>query len=216
MNERNKLKKIVILMIAGVLLCTLVIAMDVFTPSTTMTGSHSAAPYTVNKTDNRTAITGDAAFIMGYSPGIDLYVTLPTNISGPMITPFELNITAYGQAVEHLYVGGTLYSSRQFTGNIIINDSTHYSGKVNLTLKITSAQGTVTFKWLPDFMSPIQYVKYENAKAQKLIPGLSTEEVAALGVVVILSAVAFFKIFYPAAKAHVRKQWIKEGPKRHV
>ena len=217
MNERNKLKKIVILMVAGVLLCTFVMAMDIFTPSSTTTGSPAAIErtYIANGTQNVT-VTGDAAFIIGYSAGIDLYVTLPTNVSGPMITPFEVNVTAYGQAVESFYVGRALYSSSQFTGNIIIHDNVTYSGNVNLTLRITSPQGTVTFKWLPYFMSPVQYIKYENAKQSALIPGLSTEDVAAIGVTIILAAVAFFKLFYPAAKLHVRKQWIKEGPKRHV
>ena len=104
MNERNKLKKIVILMVAGVLLCTFVMAMDIFTPSSTTTGSPAAIErtYIANGTQNVT-VTGDAAFIVGYSAGIGLYVTLPTNVSGPMITPFEVNVTAYGQAVESLY-----------------------------------------------------------------------------------------------------------------
>lgn len=165
---------------------------------------------------NNTTIMGDSAFIMGYYSPLDLYVTLPANKAGPMITPFVLNITTYGQGVESLYIGKALYSTQQFTGNILIYDNASYSGSVNITLKITNSQGASIYRWAPDFMSPVTYISYEQAREKAITQGLSVEEVATIGAVIILAAVAFFKIFYPAAKSHVRRQWIKEGPKRHV
>ena len=161
-------------------------------------------------------IMGDAAQIMGYYPSLDLYVTLPTGTAAPMITPFLVNVTAGGQAVADLYVGNSLYATQQFSGNAIIYDNASYTGNLNLTLHITTAAGTVSYRWLPDFMSPVTYISYEHAKTKATAAGLSYEDVAAIGVAIILSAVAFFKIFYPGAKARVRKMWIKEGPKRHV
>ncbi len=214
MNE-IKAKRMGMLMMIGVLLGLSVMGTAAMIPS----GSHAAVsntmPYAALNATNAT-VMGDSAFIMGYYPSLDLYVTLPTNTSGPMITPFEINVTAYGQAVESLYVGKALYSHSQFTGNVLVYDNASYSGNVNLTLSITSAQGTSAYRWSPDFMSPVTYISYEKAKVKAALPGLSYEEVAAIGVAIILAAVAFFKIFYPGAKARVRKMWIKEGPKRHV
>ena len=42
---------------------------------------------------NNTMVPGDAVYIMGYYAPYNLYVTAPTNISSPMITPFELAIS---------------------------------------------------------------------------------------------------------------------------
>ena len=215
MNERKGIKKIGMLIMVGVLLGSSIMGMAAMVPPGSHAAVPNAIPYAAFNTTNAT-VMGDSAFITGYYPALDLYVTLPTNTSGPMITPFEINVTAYGQAVASLYVGKALYFHSQFTGNILIYDNASYSGDVNLTLRITSAQGTSTYRWLPDFMSPVTYISYEKAKEKSIVPGLSTEEVAAIGVTIILAAVAFFKIFYPAAKDHVRKRWIKEGPKRHV
>ena len=171
-----------------------------------------------NSTGNVTnsTVQGVAVQIMGYYPALDLYVTLPTGTPGPMITPFELNITTPGQAVVKVYTGTALYAVQQFTGNTVIHDNTSYSGTLNITVQITTAKGVSVYRWVPDFMSPVTYISYEKAKETSITPGLSFEDVAALGATIILAAVAFFKIFYPAAKDHVRKKWIKEGPKRHV
>ena len=177
-------------------------------------GIESVAIMGGNQTN--TTIFGDSAYIEGYYPALDLYVTLPTDISGPMITPFLINVTASGQAVAELYTGNALYYRSQFTGHTVIQDNVSYTGNVNLTLDIITSQGMVQYRWLPDFMSPVTYISYEKAKETTILAGLTPEEVGALGVTVILSTVAFFKIFYPGAKDYVRKQWIKEGPKRHV
>lgn len=177
-------------------------------------GLQDANPAALNQTN--ATVMGNAAFIMGYYPALDLYVTLPTNTAAPMITPFLLNVTSVGQAVASVYVGKSLYASDQFTGNAVIYDNASYSGTLNLTLKISTAAGTTVFTWLPNFMSPVTYISYEKGLTKSTAPGTSYEVDAALGVTIILSAVAFFKIFYPGAKARVRKTWIKEGPKRHV
>ena len=171
-----------------------------------------------NSTGNVTnsTVQGVAVQIMGYYPALDLYVTLPTGTPGPMITPFELNVTAPGQAVVKVYTGTGLYSVQQFTGNTVIHDNTSYTGAVNITVQITTAKGVSVYRWLPDFMSPVTYISYEKAKEISITPGLSFEDVGALGATIILAAIAFFKIFYPGAKARVRRSWIKEGPKRHV
>jgi hypothetical protein len=207
--------KIGMLLIIVILMGLPVITMHVTTITTIQSGgSESAAVMAGNQTN--TTIFGDSAYIEGYYPALDLYVTLPTDISGPMITPFLINVTAAGQAVAELYTGNALYYRSQFTGHIVIQNNVSYTGNVNLTLDIISSQGVVQYRWLPDFMSPVTYISYEKAKETTILAGLTPEEVGALGVTVILSTVAFFKIFYPGAKDYVRKQWIKEGPKRHV
>lgn len=165
---------------------------------------------------NSTAVPGDSAFIEGYYPALDLYVTLPTGTAGPMITPFEINVTAAGQGSLTLYVGKALYTSRQFSDNLIIYDNASYSSTVNLTLRISSPSGSEVLTWSPNFMSPVSYISYEKAKEKAITPGTSYEVDAALGVVTILASVVFLKLFFPGAKYRVRIQWIKEGPKRHV
>ena len=130
-----------------------VFAMHVTTITTIQSGgSESAAVMAGNQTN--TTIFGDSAYIEGYYPALDLYVTLPTDISGPMITPFLINVTAAGQAVAELYTGNALYSRSQFTGHIVIQNNVSYTGNVNLTLDIISSQGVVQYRWLPEIMHP--------------------------------------------------------------
>ena len=90
---------------------------------------------------NSTMVPGDAVYIMGYYAPYNLYVTAPTNISAPMITPFELNITAAGSARETFLINGAVISNSSFSNNIVIADNTSYTGYHNLTLVISSVNG---------------------------------------------------------------------------
>ena len=203
--------------IGMLLIIVLLMGLPVFAMhATTVKSGDTESTAIMASNQTNATIFGDSAYIEGYYPALDLYVTLPTDVSGPMITPFLINVTASGQAVAELYTGNALYYRSQFTGHTVIRDNVSYTGNVNLTLDIISSQGVVQYRWLPDFMSPVTYISYEKAKETTILAGLTPEEVGALGVTVILSTVAFFKIFYPGAKDYVRKQWIKEGPKRHV
>lgn len=165
---------------------------------------------------NNTIVPGDAAYIMGYYAPYNLYVTAPTNISSPMITPFEFNITAAGSARATLLVNGAVVANDSFSNNVVIYDNTSYTGYHNLTLVISSVNGREVLHWTLNFMSPVTYLSYQNAKKTVSKVGLNPETVAGIVVAFILITVAFFYIFLPGFRRKIRNRWIKEGPKRHV
>lgn len=165
---------------------------------------------------NSTIVPGDAVYIMGYYAPYNLYVTAPTNISSPMITPFVLNVTAAGSARATLLVNGAVVANESFSNNLLIYDNTTYTGYHNLTLLISSANGREAFHWTLNFMSPVTYLSYQNQKAKALQPGISVPTVAGIVVSMIIITAALYRIFLPAHRDHVRQKWIKEGPRRHV
>ena len=165
---------------------------------------------------NNTLVPGDAVYIMGYYAPYNLYVTAPTNISSPMITPFVLNVTAAGSARATLSINGAVVANESFSNNLLIYDNTTYTGYHNLTLLISSANGREAFHWTLNFMSPVTYLSYQNQKAKALQPGISVPTVAGIVVSMIIITAALYRIFLPAHRDHVRQKWIKEGPRRHV
>ena len=166
--------------------------------------------------NNNTLVPGDAAYIMGYYAPYNLYVTAPTNISAPMITPFELNITAAGSARETFLINGAVISNSSFSNNIVIADNTSYTGYHNLTLVISSVNGKEVFHWTLNFMSPVTYLSYQNAKKTVSKVGISVPTVAGIVVSMIIITAALYRIFLPAHREHIKQKWIKEGPRRHV
>ena len=165
---------------------------------------------------NSTIVPGDAVYIMGYYAPYNLYVTAPTNISSPMITPFELNITAAGSARATLVINGVVIANESFANNVVIYDNTTYTGYHNLTLVISSVNGREAFHWTLNFMSPVTYLSYQNAKKTVSKIGISVPTVAGIVVSMIIITAALYRIFLPAHRDHVRQKWIKEGPRRHV
>ena len=165
---------------------------------------------------NSTMVPGDAVYIMGYYAPYNLYVTAPTNISAPMITPFELNITAAGSARETFLINGAVISNSSFSNNIVIADNTSYTGYHNLTLVISSVNGKEVFHWTLNFMSPVTYLSYQNAKKTVSKVGISVPTVAGIVVSMIIITAALYRIFLPAHREHIKQKWIKEGPRRHV
>ena len=165
---------------------------------------------------NNTMVPGDAVYIMGYYAPYNLYVTAPTNISSPMITPFELNITAAGSARATLSINGAVVANESFSNNLIIHDNTTYTGYHNLTLVISSVNGKEAFHWTLNFMSPVTYLSYQNAKKTVSKVGISVPTVAGIVVSMIIITAALYRIFLPAHREHIKQKWIKEGPRRHV
>ena len=165
---------------------------------------------------NSTMVPGDAVYIMGYYAPYNLYVTAPTNISSPMITPFELNITAAGSARATLSINGAVVANESFSNNLIIHDNTTYTGYHNLTLIISSSNGREAFHWTLNFMSPVTYLSYQQAKEKVSKVGISVSTVAGIVVTMIIITAALYRIFLPAHREHIKQKWIKEGPRRHV
>ena len=166
--------------------------------------------------NNNTLVPGDAVYIMGYYAPYNLYVTAPTNISSPMITPFEFNITAAGSARATLLVNGAVVANESFSNNVIIHDNTTYTGYHNLTLIISSVNGKEAFHWTLNFMSPVTYLSYQQAKEKVSKVGISVSTVAGIVVTMIIITAALYRIFLPAHREHIKQKWIKEGPRRHV
>lgn len=162
------------------------------------------------------SVPGDAASIMGYYAPYDLYVTAPTGVSSPMITPFQINVTADGSALATLYASGTVIANTSFANNIVMHDNTSYSGYVNLTLKISSPNGVQVYHWDLNFMSPVTYISYEKAKEAVLKPGMSDTTVAGIAAAFILVTVLLYRIWLPGMRKRVKQVWIKMGPRRHV
>ena len=165
---------------------------------------------------NNTIVPGDAVYIMGYYAPYNLYVTAPTNISSPMITPFELNITAAGSARATLLVNGAVVANESFSNNLIIHDNTTYTGYHNLTLVISSVNGKEAFHWALDFMSPVTYLSYQQAKEKVSKVGMDPLTVAGISSAFIMITVILFYTFLPGFRRQIKNRWIKEGPKRHV
>ena len=165
---------------------------------------------------NSTMVPGDAVYIMGYYAPYNLYVTAPTNLSSPMITPFELNLTAAGSARATLVINGAVVANESFSNNLIIHDNTTYTGYHNLTLVISSVNGREAFHWTLNFMSPVTYLSYQQAKEKVNKVGISVSTVAAIVVSMIIITAALYRIFLPAHREHIKQKWIKEGPRRHV
>ena len=180
-------------------------------------GAHSSIQATPAVSgNNNTLVPGDAAYIMGYYAPYNLYVTAPTNISSPMITPFELNITAAGSARATFLINGVVVANESFSNNAVIHDNTTYTGYHNLTLVISSVNGKEAFHWTLNFMSPVTYIAYQHAKTKALQPGISIPTVAGIVVSMIIITAALYRIFLPAHREHIKQKWIKEGPRRHV
>ena len=165
---------------------------------------------------NSTMVPGDAVYIMGYYAPYNLYVTAPTNISAPMITPFELNITAAGSARETFLINGAVISNSSFSNNIVIADNTSYTGYHNLTLAISSVNGKEVFHWTLNFMSPVTYLSYQTQKAKALKPGVGDSIVAGLVIgASVLTGIIYF-VALPIHKHRIMMRNIKEGPRRRA
>ena len=165
---------------------------------------------------NSTMVPGDAVYIMGYYAPYNLYVTAPTNISAPMITPFELHVTAAGSARATLIVNGAVVANESFSNNVVIYDNTTYTGYHNLTLVISSVNGKEAFHWALDFMSPVTYLSYQQAKEKVSKVGMDPLTVAGISSAFIMITVILFYTFLPGFRRQIKNRWIKEGPKRHV
>ena len=165
---------------------------------------------------NNTMVPGDAVYIMGYYAPYNLYVTAPTNISSPMITPFELNITAAGSARATLSINGAVVANESFSNNLIIHDNTTYTGYHNLTLVISSVNGKEAFHWTLNFMSPVTYLSYQTQKAKALKPGVGDSIVAGLVIgASVLTGIIYF-VALPIHKHRIMMRNIKEGPRRRA
>ena len=165
---------------------------------------------------NNTIVPGDAVYIMGYYAPYNLYVTAPTNISSPMITPFELNITAAGSARATLLVNGAVVANESFSNNLIIHDNTTYTGYHNLTLIISSANGREVFHWTLNFMSPVTYLSYQNQKAKVAKPGVGIGTVAGLIIAISILTGIVYWVALPIHKHRIMERNIREGPKRRA
>ena len=165
---------------------------------------------------NSTMVPGDAVYIMGYYAPYNLYVTAPTNISAPMITPFELNITAAGSARATFLVNGVVVANESFSNNAVIYDNTTYTGYHNLTLIISSVNGKEAFHWTLNFMSPVTYLSYQNQKAKVLKPGVGISTVAALVIGASLLTGVIYFVALPIHKHRIMMRNIKEGPRRRA
>ena len=166
--------------------------------------------------NNNTLVPGDAAYIMGYYAPYNLYVTAPTNISAPMITPFELNITAAGSARATFLINGVVVANESFSNNAVIHDNTTYTGYHNLTLVISSVNGKEAFHWTLNFMSPVTYLSYQNQKAKVLKPGVGISTVAALVIGASLLTGVIYFVALPIHKHRIMMRNIKEGPRRRA
>ncbi len=165
---------------------------------------------------NNTLVPGDAVYIMGYYAPYNLYVTAPTNISSPMITPFVLNVTAAGSARATLLVNGAVVANESFSNNLLIYDNTTYTGYHNLTLLISSANGREAFHWTLNFMSPVTYLSYQTQKAKALKPGVGDSIVAGLVIgASVLTGIIYF-VALPIHKHRIMMRNIKEGPRRRA
>lgn len=165
---------------------------------------------------NNTLVPGDAAYIMGYYAPYNLYVTAPTNISSPMITPFELNITAAGSARATLSINGAVVANESFSNNLIIHDNTTYTGYHNLTLVISSVNGKEAFHWTLNFMSPVTYLSYQNQKAKVAKPGVGIGTVAGLIIAISILTGIVYWVALPIHKHRIMERNIREGPKRRA
>lgn len=165
---------------------------------------------------NSTMVPGDAVYIMGYYAPYNLYVTAPTNISAPMITPFELNITAAGSARETFLINGAVISNSSFSNNIVIADNTSYTGYHNLTLVISSVNGKEVFHWTLNFMSPVTYLSYQNQKAKVAKPGVGIGTVAGLIIAISILTGIVYWVALPIHKHRIMERNIREGPKRRA
>ncbi len=166
--------------------------------------------------NNNTLVPGDAVYIMGYYAPYNLYVTAPTNISAPMITPFELNITAAGSARATFLVNGVVVANESFSNNAVIYDNTTYTGYHNLTLTISSVNGKEAFHWTLNFMSPVTYLSYQTQKTKVAKPGISAPTVAGLVIgASVLTGVIYF-VALPIHKHRIMMRNIKEGPRRRA
>ena len=165
---------------------------------------------------NNTMVPGDAVYIMGYYAPYNLYVTAPTNISSPMITPFELNITAAGSARATLSINGAVVANESFSNNLIIHDNTTYTGYHNLTLVISSVNGKEAFHWTLNFMSPVTYLSYQTQKEKALKPGVGDSIVAGLIIAISILTGIVYWVALPIHKHRIMERNIREGPKRRA
>ena len=126
------------------------------------------------------------------------------------------NITAAGSARATFLINGVVVANESFSNNAVIHDNTTYTGYHNLTLIISSANGREAFHWTLNFMSPVTYLSYQQAKEKVNKVGISVSTVAAIVVSMIIITAALYRIFLPAHREHIKQKWIKEGPRRHV